>query len=49
MAIHSLTKERYEKLLEEKEGCIIALKTLKAAEIKEMYLTDLKKLKASIK
>ena len=45
MAIHSLTKERYEKLLEEKEGCIIALKTLKAAEIKEMYLTDLKKLK----
>ncbi|MGY9007922.1 MAG: DNA gyrase subunit A, partial [Candidatus Pelagibacterales bacterium] len=29
MAIHSLTKERYEKLLLEKEGCIIALKTLK--------------------
>ena len=49
MAIHSLTKERYEKLLQEKEGCIIALKTLKATDPKEMYLTDLKKLKASIK
>jgi len=49
MAIHSLTKERYEKLLLEKEGCIIALKTLKVIEPKEMYLTDLKKLKASIK
>ena len=49
MAIHSLTKERYEKLLLEKEGCIIALKTLKATDPKEMYLTDLKKLKASIK
>ena len=49
MAIHSLTKERYEKLLEEKEGCIIALKTLKATDPKEMYLTDLKKLKAAIK
>ena len=49
MAIHSLTKERYEKLLQEKEGCIIALKVLKATDPKEMYLTDLKKLKASIK
>ena len=49
MAIHSLTKERYEKLLQEKEGCIIALKTLKATDPKEMYLTDLKKLKAAIK
>ena len=49
MAIHSLTKERYEKLLLEKEGCIIALKTLKATDPKEMYLTDLKKLKAAIK
>jgi len=49
MAIHSLTKERYEKLLLEKEGCIIALKTLKATDPKEMYLTDLKKLKQSIK
>ena len=49
MSIHSLTKERYEKLLLEKEGCIIALKTLKATDPKEMYLTDLKKLKASIK
>ena len=49
MAIHSLTKERYEKLLLEKEGCIIALKTLKETYPKEMYLTDLKKLKASIK
>ena len=49
MAIHSLTKERYEKLLLEKEGCIVALKTLKATDPKEMYLTDLKKLKASIK
>ena len=49
MAIHSLTKERYEKLLLEKEGCIIALKTLKGTDPKEMYLTDLKKLKASIK
>ena len=49
MAIHSLTKERYEKLLLEKEGCIIALKTLKATDPKEMYLGDLKKLKLSIK
>jgi DNA topoisomerase-2 len=49
MAIHSLTKERYEKLLQEKEGCIIALKTIKATDPKEMYLTDLKKLKAAIK
>jgi DNA topoisomerase-2 len=49
MAIHSLTKERYEKLLQEKEGCIIALKTLKATDPKEMYLNDLKKLKAAIK
>ena len=49
MAIHSLTKERYEKLLLEKEGCIIALKTLKATDPKEMYLGDLKKLKQSIK
>ena len=49
MAIHSLTKERYEKLLQEKEGCIIALKTLKSTDPKEMYLTDLKKLKAAIK
>tara|TARA_R110000850_G_scaffold27412_2_gene77491 strand:+ start:225 stop:1571 length:1347 start_codon:yes stop_codon:yes gene_type:complete len=49
MSIHSLTKERYEKLLLEKEGCIIALKTLKATDPKEMYLNDLKKLKASIK
>ena len=49
MAIHSLTKERYEKLLLEKEGCIIALKTLKVTDPKEMYLTDLKKLKESIK
>ena len=49
MAIHSLTKERYEKLLLEKESYIIALKTLKATDPKEMYLTDLKKLKASIK
>jgi DNA topoisomerase-2 len=49
MAIHSLTKERYEKLLLEKEGCIIALKTLKSTKPREMYLTDLKKLKASIK
>ena len=49
MAIHSLTKERYEKLLLEKEGCIIALKTLKETYPKERYLTDLKKLKASIK
>ena len=49
MAIHSLTKERYEKLLLEKEGCIIALKTLKGIDPREMYLTDLKKLKASIK
>ena len=49
MAIHSLTKERYEKLLLEKEGCIIALKTLKGTDPKEMYLNDLKKLKASIK
>jgi len=49
MAIHSLTKERYEKLLLEKEGCIIALKTLKATDPKAMYLEDLKKLKQSIK
>jgi DNA topoisomerase-2 len=49
MAIHSLTKERYENLLFEKEGCIIALETLKETYPKEMYLTDLKKLKASIK
>ena len=49
MAIHSLTKERYEKLLLEKEGCIITLKTLKATDPKEMYLGDLKKLKQSIK
>ena len=49
MAIHSLTKERYENLLLEKEGCIIALETLKETYPKEMYLTDLKKLKASIK
>ena len=49
MAIHSLTKERYEKLLLEKEGCIVALKTLKATDPKEMYLGDLKKLKQSIK
>lgn len=49
MAIHSLTKERYEKLLLEKEECIIALKTLKATDPKEMYLGDLKKLKLSIK
>jgi DNA topoisomerase-2 len=49
MAIHSLTKERYEKLLLEKEGCIIALKMLQKIDPKEMYLTDLKKLKAAIK
>jgi len=49
MAIHSLTKERYEKLLLEKANCIIELKTLKGTDPKEMYLTDLKKLKASIK
>jgi len=49
MAIHSLTKERYERLLLEKANCIIELKTLKGTNPKEMYLTDLKKLKASIK
>ena len=49
MAIHSLTKERYEKLLLEKEECIIALKMLKATDPKTMYLEDLKKLKLSIK
>jgi DNA topoisomerase-2 len=49
MAIHSLTKERYEKLLLEKANCIIELKTLKSTDPKEMYLTDLKNLKASIK
>ena len=49
MAIHSLTKERYEKLLLEKEGCIIALKTLQGIDPKGMYLTDLKKLMAAIK
>jgi DNA gyrase/topoisomerase IV subunit A len=49
MAIHSLTKERYEKLLLEKEECIIALETLKTTDPKAMYLEDLKKLKLSIK
>ncbi len=49
MAIHSLTKERYEKLLQEKEGCIIALKTIKATDPKEMYLSDLETLKKAIK
>ena len=49
MAIHSLTKERYEKLLQEKANCIIELETLKKTDPKEMYMTDLKKLKSSIK
>jgi DNA topoisomerase-2 len=49
MPIYSLTKERYEKLLEEKKGCEIALKTLKATEPKEMYISDLKELKKSVK
>mgnify|MGYP003134508145 FL=1 len=49
MPIYSLTKERYEKLLEEKKGCEIALKTLKATEPKEMYISDLKELKKAVK
>lgn len=49
MAIHSLTKERYEKLLQEKANCIIELETLKKTDPKEMYMADLKKLKSSIK
>jgi DNA gyrase/topoisomerase IV subunit A len=49
MAIQSLTKERYEKLLEEMKGCRIALKVLKATEPKEMYVTDLTNLQKAIK
>ena len=49
MPIYSLTKERYEKLLEEKKGCEIALKTLKETEPKEMYISDLKELKKAVK
>jgi hypothetical protein len=49
MAIQSLTKERYEKLLEEMKGCRVALKVLKATEHKEMYVTDLTNLQKAIK
>ena len=49
MPIYSLTKERYESLLKEEEGCKIALDTLKATEPKKMYITDLKQLKKAIK
>jgi len=48
MAIQSLTKERYQKLLEEMKGCKIALKTLKATDHKDMYVTDLLTLKKAI-
>ncbi len=48
MAIQSLTKERFEKLLEEMKGCRIALKTLKASKPKEMYITDLKNLQKAL-
>ena len=48
MSIQSLTKERYQKLLEEMKGCKIALKALKQTEPKEMYITDLKNLQKAL-
>ena len=48
MSIQSLTKERYQRLLEEMKGCKIALKTLKQTEPKEMYITDLKNLQKAL-
>ena len=48
MAIHSLTKERFEELLRQKGDAEAELERVKATAPKDMYLQDLKELKKAV-
>ncbi len=49
MPIYTLTKERYEELLKQLESKKIELQKTESLKIKNMYLSDLKELKKSLK
>jgi predicted transcriptional regulator len=49
MPIHTLTKEKYQELLNEVKDVKAELALTKKLTTKEMYVTDLKELKAAIK
>jgi DNA topoisomerase-2 len=48
MAIHSLTKERFEELLKQRGDAEAELEMVKATDPKDMYLQDLKELKKAV-